>query len=240
MENLPVSRKVLPPVFAVILFALASAVRAEESVFRALLFADQSLEDLVARVGRKADASDNSAFARYVRAKEFIDAKQPQKAALTLRAILAMPKLETRHKLWTWNALRALGQTPSKKDATAIQGVILEVPTADGMDTLAAYADGSARYMNYSGKLLVWEAYSPDAGGEALWRSLLKTTAAHWSELRAIRGHDVPKSGKARLTALTLSGNLAVDSIPKDVMTSGTELLSFLTKRAMEQEQRAR
>jgi hypothetical protein len=35
--------------------------------------------------------------------------------------------------------------------------VVLDVPQAGGLDTLAAYSDGSARYINQSGKTIIWE-----------------------------------------------------------------------------------
>jgi hypothetical protein len=43
-----------------------------------------------------------------------------------------------------------------------ILGVIIEMPVNEGHDLLAAYEDGSARYLNYSGKALVYEAQVPE------------------------------------------------------------------------------
>jgi hypothetical protein len=40
-------------------------------------------------------------------------------------------------------------------------GVVLEVPSGGAYDTLAAYADGSARYLNFSGKAIFWDAPDP-------------------------------------------------------------------------------
>ncbi len=49
-------------------------------------------------------------------------------------------------------------------------GVIVEVALEDGLDVVAAFKDGSARYFNYSGKVIV--AKSPSAESNALVREL--------------------------------------------------------------------
>jgi hypothetical protein len=39
--------------------------------------------------------------------------------------------------------------------------VVLEVPSEGAYDTLAAYLEGSARYLNFSGKAIFWDALDP-------------------------------------------------------------------------------
>lgn len=48
----------------------------------------------------------------------------------------------------------------SHDPAIGTHGVVLDVPVDGALDTLAAYADGTARYINHSGKAIIWE--SPD------------------------------------------------------------------------------
>ena len=44
--------------------------------------------------------------------------------------------------------------------AKDVYGVIVEVSMKQGLDIVAAYADHSARYFNYSGAAVIWE--NPD------------------------------------------------------------------------------
>ena len=49
-------------------------------------------------------------------------------------------------------------------------GVIVEVSLPGGLDVLAAFKDGTARYINYAEKMLVWETQTP--GSTALINKL--------------------------------------------------------------------
>ena len=61
---------------------------------------------------------------------------------------------ESRVRMLAFNRLRALGQSvPARK----FLGTIIEVRLAEGLDTLAVFGDGGARYINYSGKMIVVE-----------------------------------------------------------------------------------
>jgi hypothetical protein len=57
---------------------------------------------------------------------------------------------ESRVRAFAFNWLRAHGR-PTPKGV--VLGVIVEVPLDQGLDVLAAYADGSVRYINQSGKM---------------------------------------------------------------------------------------
>ena len=64
---------------------------------------------------------------------------------------------EARLRLWAWHNLRQLGKFPSPDLARQALGVIIEVPFQERMDVLAAYADGTARYINHQGGMIVWD-----------------------------------------------------------------------------------
>jgi hypothetical protein len=53
------------------------------------------------------------------------------------------------HQLRTHNAAVEQG---------ILLGVVVEVALEEGLDVLAVYLDGTARYLNYSGKVIIWEA----------------------------------------------------------------------------------
>lgn len=76
------------------------------------------------------------------------------KATSLLRRVAADTSLEARLRLEAWTALRALGVTPTASEGARLEGVVVDVILATGPETLAAYVDKSAVYINYSGKAI--------------------------------------------------------------------------------------
>jgi len=76
----------------------------------------------------------------------------PDAAALT--SIAEDTQQEARVRMLAFNLLRAGGHTVATKEYL---GTIIEVPLPEGLDTLAVFADGGVRYINYSGKVVVVE-----------------------------------------------------------------------------------
>ncbi|HTU57103.1 MAG TPA: hypothetical protein VMF89_01695, partial [Polyangiales bacterium] len=116
-----------------------------------VLFGDVPLEDW-----KPADGA--SAFAE-VRAA--LESKDKSRAQHLLRQLLADASLKSRQHLQAWHILRELGVQPGAAEAKQVLGVVLEVALEQGTDTLAAYADHSARFISHSGKLIVWESRDP-------------------------------------------------------------------------------
>ena len=77
-------------------------------------------------------------------------------AGRLLRAVTLISS-EARLRLWAWHNLRSLGKYPSPELARQVLGVIIEIPYDNRADVLAAYADGSARYINHQGGMIVWD-----------------------------------------------------------------------------------
>ena len=76
-----------------------------------------------------------------------------------------MEGIESRQTLLAWTFLRANGVTPAVDIASKVLGVVVELPIDSSHDVLAAYADGSARYLNHGGPAIVIEdAGMTDAG----------------------------------------------------------------------------
>jgi hypothetical protein len=122
------------------------------------------------------------------------------------REVLAHPGLESRHYLQAWDFLRQHGQRPPPEAAKQVLGVVVEVGMPKGLDILAAYADHSARYHNFSGAGAVWER--PDGSLDSLIDQLLAAGAkvaariGPWEKARPA----VPGAGEVRLSFLTPSG----------------------------------
>jgi hypothetical protein len=179
--------------------AVAAAVE-----IKSLLFADQSLDELLKGDKVKKDADPNDPWARMKHATILNHQGKKQEAAAELHAALAIPDLETRTKLWIWNGLRQLGEQPDPSDADKVLGFIVEVPTNGGIDTLAFYDDGSARYINYTSAMGIWEGLQePELG---LGRSVLTSAQRAVSEVPLIPHRSQATVKTLRITLLTMKG----------------------------------
>ena len=69
---------------------------------------------------------------------------------------------ETRIRLQAWRIARAVGYDPPVATAARAHGVVVEMGLDDGVDSIAAYEDGTARYLNHGGAAIVWEAQEPE------------------------------------------------------------------------------
>lgn len=75
-------------------------------------------------------------------------------AEAELQKIADADDLDPRVKLLACNRLLAAGVEPQTKELMA---VIVEVHLEEGLDVLASFIDGTARYINHSGKMAIWE-----------------------------------------------------------------------------------
>lgn len=74
-------------------------------------------------------------------------------AAADLQKITEDNTAEPRIKLLAYNRLLAKGALPNKE----LLAVIVEAALDDGLDVLASFKDGTARYINYTGQMIIWE-----------------------------------------------------------------------------------
>ncbi|RTQ47116.1 hypothetical protein EJV47_19660 [Hymenobacter gummosus] len=170
---------------------------------REVLFGDLSL-DQWPRPG--SDLAATEPWNWFVAAQQAVEQHDAAAAAEALRRVLATDGLEARHYLQAWQALRELGQEPTAAEAKQVLGVVVEVGLDQGLDLVAAYADGSARYYNFSGAGVVWER--PDDSLVAPIQGLLAAgqrvaeQIGPWTEPRPA----APPKGTVRINMLTPSG----------------------------------
>jgi hypothetical protein len=107
----------------------------------------------------------------FVVARRFAEAGDSAEAAKIWYGIALRQGLEPRHALQAWHFLRGSGAKVPEQLGKVLLGVVLEVAMPEGTDLLAAYADGSARYYNYSGAGVVWDR--PDGSLDPLVGELL-------------------------------------------------------------------
>ena len=120
--------------------------------------------------------------------------------------IAARTDIEARHVLRARTFLRQAGISPDAEDAKDVLGVVVSVPVQHGHDVLAAYRDGSVRYINFSGAAVVVDEAAPAAG--AAGRELLEQGRILVSRIGAWTEPQLPPlaQGDARLMVLTPSG----------------------------------
>jgi hypothetical protein len=203
---------------------------------REALFGDVPLSDWRARDG--GDAAEP--WCSFESARLALAQGDSTGATAVLRRVTNLRELEARQDLQAWHFLRQLGVRPDPNEAKRVRGVVLEVHLQSGLDTLAAYSDHTARYINHGGRLIVWE--SPDDSIARLIDDLLRAgqrvadLIGPWEERR----RPAPPKGHVRLNMLTPSGlhfgegaldALSVDPMGGPVIAAGTILMKALIER---------
>lgn len=151
-----------------------------------------------------------------------------------LRSVIVDDALESRMKLLAYHQLRAKGYTAGNKE---LLGVVIEVPLENGLDVLAAFKDGTARYINQSEKLIVWETQT--AASERLMDELFAAAMSVVNRIGVWDGARLPppSRGEVRLNFLVSDGLyfgqgpfnvLAADAMGAPVINAATELMMFL------------
>jgi hypothetical protein len=152
-----------------------------------------------------------------------------------LQAVAADKTLEARQRLLAYRLLAASGAFIDHRE---ILGVVVEVGLPGGLDVLAAFSEGGARYLNQAEKLLVWEAQTEES------RQLLdELFAASLTVVNQIGKWDQPRrpfpaTGMVRLTFLVSDGLyfgegpfeiLQADPMGGPVIAVATRLMAYLT-----------
>jgi hypothetical protein len=154
-----------------------------------------------------------------------------------LEAIAHDASLQSRVQLLAFDRLRKTGHTIGTKE---LLGVVIEVPLEGGLDTLAAYKDGTAHYINQSGKIVVWETTTAES--QALIEQLLTRSQTVVDNIGPWDGERLapPPAGSIRLSFLVSDGLyfgqgpfevLEKDPMAGPVIQAASQLLVFLTQR---------
>src|SRR6188474_2086582 len=116
-----------------------------------------------------------------------------------LAAVAADDEAESRVRAVAFRRLKAAGKTLPADPP--LLGVIVEIALDEGLDTLAAYADGRVRYINHAGGMTIVEEGSPL---RAQVDGLLLASQAVVARIGPWRGDRLPPppTGQARLTFL--------------------------------------
>ncbi|AHJ99578.1 hypothetical protein [Hymenobacter swuensis] len=186
----------------------------ETLAFRDTLFGDAPAEQWPTATSPSQNAEP---WQWFVQAREASRRGHADRAEQLLRQVLSTPNLEVRHYLQAWAALSSHSVLPGATEAKQVLGVVVEVALTQGPDVVAAYTDGSARYLNQSGKIIIWE--KPDSSLDQLVSTLLAAGQQVASQIGPWEGErPAPPTGNtARVSFLTPSG-LHFGEGPMDVL----------------------
>lgn len=212
-----------------------STTQVEHSQTRDVLFGDVPFSQW-----HPQSSADEEPWLSFAEAKRQNELGNKTEAIHLLQHILSKPDLESRHYLQAWHFLREVGVAPTA-EAKQVYGVVVEVALPDGLDIVAAYADHTARYFNFSGAAVIWE--KPDESLDAFIDDLLQggqivvSQIGVWNKPRPA----APPNGDVRINMLTPSGLhlgqakmelLAKDDIGGSVISSATSLMQQLLAKA--------
>lgn len=155
----------------------------------------------------------------------------------SVRALADSSFEETRLRILAFNALKTRGVAPQEKE---LLGVVIEVGFDRGLDTLAAYQDLRARYINQSGRLIIWETREPKVDSKI--RNLFQVAQIVVEQIGPWKkpGLSPPTAGVMRMTFLVTDGLYCgrgpMDALQRDplaapVVKAATDLLVELTKQ---------
>jgi len=212
----------------------------EVSPMRDLLFGDRPLAQWP-----PSDSSSASSepWASFVAAREALTRNDEPAAIGHLRRVTDMPDLESRQYLQAWHCLRMLKVQPPPEKTKQLLGVVIEAQVESGVDYLAAYADRSARYFNYSGAAIIWERPDTSLDGEidALFEvgQHILDAIGPWEKRRP----PAPGRGEARINLLAPSGLhfgqgrfdvLSRDPVAGAVLNAGVVLMTAMMAKTRE------
>jgi len=143
---------------------------------------------------------------------------------------------ESRTRALAYNWLRLHGHAVPPR---VLLGTILEVPQDAGLDTLAAFADGSVRYINQTGRMAVIEGEVP-----AVSITVNALLAASQEVVNKIGPWEKPRlpppaEGRLRMTFVVSDGlyfgegpmaEMSRDPLAGKVFQKATQLLVLVTK----------
>jgi hypothetical protein len=212
-----------------------------------LLFADQSLDELLSMFEPTQTPLPNDPMSLFASSVAASRANKTDEAKNQLKHALALPGTESRIQLWAWKGLRELGEPPPEDVADKVQGVVCELHNEAGVGTLAAYADGRARWLSSQGAGVVWEVPGSDATISALITKLLKAAEPLVKAAPLSDTHRTPEPEieNFRVSILTYSGIRTVEvygpSIEQNqpiaaLLEASVNLLAELTRKSAETE----
>src|ERR1044072_1875711 len=215
---------------------------------KSLLYSDEPLDKVMWDIKPDSPGANEEPWRSFALSLTHTKQGRPEEAKKDLRRVLAMPDPETRMLLWAWAGLRALGERPPAGVADKVQGVVCELHNEAGVGTIAAYADGRARWLGGKGAVTFWEAPG-DKEVDALVNDLLKSVEPLVKRAPAVEKRMATEIELEhfRVTILTFGGLHVIDVYGPDLhgkagyllpsLMASVRLLDGLSKKNPEKKQ---
>lgn len=155
-----------------------------------------------------------------------------------LQKIIKDNDLESRMKILAYHKLPIEEHENEDKE---LLGVIVEVGLDEGLDVLASYKDGTARYINYTEKTIIWDA--KDAQSNSLTEDLFSHSLniikqiGPWDQPR----RPAPAKGNLRISFLVSDGlyfgegpmnSLFGDPMASPALNAALALMQYITEKS--------
>jgi hypothetical protein len=205
---------------------------------RETLYTTSALGPFVSRI--RNDLKPEFPWSNFVEANKAIKKDDKATAISLLKQIAAAEGLGTRIYLQAWHSLRGLGELPPEPLRGQIQGFVIENHMEQGLDLLAAYADHTARYSNYSGAGLVWDARDPEIDHLIDYLLYVGQEIMKWIGINQNENLPIPPKGSIRLFMMGYGGScsgegpyaqLAEDQTAGHAIQGGYDLMMGLIKK---------
>lgn len=147
---------------------------------------------------------------------------------------------DPRVKILAYNRQLSTGYKPTKRELLA---VIVELGLENGLDVLASFKNGTARYINYTGKLIIWE--TTNVQSNELTKDLFAKSQnvvdqiGPWDKPR----RPYPTKGNVRITFLVSDvlyfGEAPMkvlfnDPLASPALITASQLMKYLTEKTLE------
>lgn len=158
-----------------------------------------------------------------------------------LQKIIDDRNSDPRIKVLAYNKQMANGYKSSEK---VLLGVIVEIGLNNGLDVLASYSNGSARYINQTGKMIIWETTNDKLANDLTMDLFTKSQnviiqIGPWDKPR----RRFPKNGVTRITFLVSDGFyfgeaqtdiLFNDPLASQALLAAENLMKYLTEKTLQ------
>lgn len=189
-----------------------------------LLFADQTIAEIQLITSSNPTIKD-SIWTKLNLASNLFASNNKEEAKAIFQTVANKKNIDSRTVLWAWNALRELNETPKQ---IQVLGLVVEVPHQRTVEYLAMYTDWTARYINYTGKVAVWEKRTNKMGN--LITSTLQQAQNYMGKYRILPGRNKKATEKIRFSFLTTNGIYQVEENPAETSQRQEDLLSLFEK----------
>ena len=182
--------------------------------------ANQQLDEL-----RDSDEAEGDLWYHIIGAFTRYKAGRMLEAKMELRRVADMQNVDSLITLWAWNVLQDWGQQPDDDLAQKVLGVVMEVGLDKGIDVMAAYNDGTSRYVSRTGSMIAWDDHG-DLNND-LARKIVAAAQTIVNQLPASTADAATTTGNVQFSVLTIGGIRGITAPMNELSRAASPLSSL-------------